>query len=87
MHEQKLADRGEPNPRLVAPGLPFKGLCILEKLENVIIHVSTVERPVPPKDRFKSARRCGSIENPTMGRGRNGHEVVSARPEVLAECN
>ena len=66
MHEQKLIDAGESDLGPVTAGLPFEGLCIFEQLENPIVYIPAVERPIPPKDQFKRGRRERLLENAAM---------------------
>ena len=52
MHEQELVDSSKPNPGPVAARVRFEALCVLEKLDDIIIHFGAIERPVPSKNRL-----------------------------------
>lgn len=56
MHEQRIADRGEAELRLVSAGHGFERLGILEQLEDVLIDRVGIEGAVPPEDRFERGR-------------------------------
>ena len=85
MHEQKLIDASESDLGPVTAGLPFEGLCIFEQLENPIVYIPAVERPIPPKDRFKRGRRERLLENAAMSGWSHRHEPIPARSKGLAE--
>ena len=85
MHEQKLIDAGELDLGPVTAGLPFEGLCIFEQLENPIVYIPAVERPIPPEDRFKRGRRERLLENAAMSGWSHRHEPIPARSKGLAE--
>jgi hypothetical protein len=78
MYEQYLADGCKPDARSIAAGLYFKGLRILEKLDDVIVHTGAIERPVPSKDRFKRACRRGTFENAAMRCRGHGNKSIAA---------